>query len=190
VYSKLLRTFNTINDVKSSIENFYVKEISKEDAKCFIDRYDVEPYTMSSLCYGGYDSKTDELVVVMSLLKDKDGVWNITRYSTKTEMNENSIANDIIQMFIDNHKNEINELRIFIDRMWATCDESLFQDLDFSLVETTKPECLYAFRGQRLTSYEYKKLLKERAGSTIKDLQEPNKIWNCGYYKYVLSVEK
>jgi hypothetical protein len=190
VYSKLLRTFNTINDLKSSIENFYVKEISKEDAKCFINRYDVEPYTMSSLCYGGYDSKTDELVVVMSLLKDKDGVWNITRYSTKTEMNENSIANGIIQMFIDNHKKEINELRIFIDRMWATCDESLFQDLDFSLVETTKPEYLYAFRGQRLTSYEYKKLLKERAGSTIKALQGPNKIWNCGYYKYVLSVEK
>ena len=193
VVSKLKHILNIdTNKRKIFARKCNVIEVSKDEAKDFLDKNHIEGYARASVYLGlFYENK---LIALMSFKKEKDGCWCLIRFATDINYNCVGAGVKLFNYFIKNY--EFKEIKSFADRRWITNTiDNLYTKLGFEFVGFTKPDYRYFINGE-IERYDKigfrKKVLHEKYGLpiTMSENEMFNelgvyKIWDCGFAKYV-----
>ena len=151
--------------------NYKIIKINEEEAKEFNERYNLQGHIISSLYIGMYCN--NELKSMLSLQKENDNKWRVVRFTNN--VNNNLIANSIINYFIDKYKP--NKIEAYEDRRWvANSNDSIYRRNGFELVDIIPPDYGYT-KGQN--DYINKEKLKDCHLSN-----DYYRIYDCGQYKY------
>ena len=168
-----------------------IKEILKNDAEQFLNTYHIQGYAASTVYLGAHYN--NELVGVMTFLKEKDGMWNLTRFSTNTNYSLPGLANKLFTSFVKTYRNEIKEVKSFLDRRWSFGETNVYDKMGFKLVEVEKPDYRYVVGDKRMHKFGFRKqklnkLYNLPLSMTEKEMCDKlgfERIWDCGLYKYV-----
>ena len=168
-----------------------IKEILKNDAEQFLNTYHIQGYAASTVYLGAYYN--NELVGVMTFLKEKEGMWNLTRFSTNTNYSLPGLANKLFTSFVKTYRNEIKEVKSFLDRRWSFGETNVYDKMGFKLVEVEKPDYRYVVGDKRMHKFGFRKQKLSKKYNLPLSMTEKEmcdklgfeRIWNCGLYKYV-----
>lgn len=171
-----------------------IATIDNSMAGTFLNTFHIQGHVNSTLYYGAYYN--DELVGVMSLLKERDGIWNLTRFATNFKYRLPGLANKLFKAFVD-YNNPI-EVKTFLDRRWGTLNGNVYDKMGFKLAEIEKPDYSYIRGQKRYHKFGFRKqTLHKKYGlplsMTEKEMAQRlgyPRIWNCGLYKYVWKNNK
>ena len=171
------------------ISEIVIKTLSKPLSEQFLTTYHLQGFSSSTALYGAFYG--DILVGVMTLKKEREGVWNFNRFATNTDYRLPCLANKMFEQFTKD--NNPIEVKAFLDRRWSCCDENVYNEMGFTLNKVLPPDYEYAHRQQRFPKSKFTKhnLAKEHnfpLSMTEKEMAEKlgyYRIWDCGQYKYV-----
>ena len=168
-----------------------LKEIDCSTARIFLEKYHIQGWASSSVYYGAFYQSN--LVGVMSFLKESDGMWNLTRFSTNIDYAIPGLANKMFNFFIKNYGKEVIEVKTFLDRRWSWNKTNVYDKMEFKLEKTTPPSYYYIKGLKRYHKFGFRKnILHKKYGLPLNmtELEMTSKlgyyrIWDCGLYKYV-----
>ena len=168
-----------------------IKEVSKDDAKVFLNTYHIQGFVSSTVYLGAYYG--NELVGVMTFLKEKEGMWNLTRFATNTNYSLPGLANKMFGYFTKEYNESIIEVKSFLDRRWSFGKTNVYDKMGFKLVEIEKPDYRYVVGNKRMHKFGFRKQRLNKLyglplSMTEKEMCEKlgfERIWDCGLYKYV-----
>lgn len=171
-----------------------VHEITKDEAKEFLNRNHIQGFASASLYLGlKYEGS---LIAVMTFLEESEGYWNLNRFATEITHNCIGAGGKLFKYFIRNY--EFKEIKSFADRRWTiNYDNNLYTKLGFENVGFTPANYTYynpkvekykrfhkfGFRKQTLHK-KYGLPLSMTESEMIKELGY-DRIWDCGLIKYV-----
>ena len=166
-----------------------VKTLSKALSEEFLITYHLQGFAPSTAYYGAFYG--DILVGIMTLIKEREGVWNFNRFATNTDYRLPGLASKMFKQFVKD--NNPIEVKAFLDRRWSHHDSNLYDKLGFKLVETVKPDYRYVVKNKRLHKSIFSKQSLAKKYNlpltmTEKEMAEQlgyYRIWDCGQYKYV-----
>lgn len=171
-----------------------IKEISKHEAKFFLNTHHIQGETSCTLAIGAYYN--ERLVGVMSFLDEKDGNWNLVRYASDTNTICIGVAGKLFSFFLKNYP--YNKIKTFADRRWTlNSSNNLYTKLGFKLDKIVPPSYSYVnFSVSRNRIHKFslrKSALVKMEPSFSMDMTETemtnklgyHKIWDCGLYRYV-----
>jgi hypothetical protein len=206
VKSKLKHLLKVNSGTKIGGRNVTIKKINLEDKTFFLNNNHIQGTDKSDIYYGGYYN--NELVGVMTfnknrnMTKNNDGEFELSRYSTKQNYIIRGLASKFLKFFINEHNPK--SIISFADRRWTTdSNNNLYTNLGFRLASVTKPT--YYYYNSKINKYKRfhkfgfgKNNLKKRFpdldhSKTEKELTSElgyDRIWDCGLFKYQLSVNK
>ena len=172
-----------------------IKEVSKDDAKVFLNTYHIQGFVSSTVYLGAYYG--NELVGVMTFLKEKEGMWNLTRFATNTNYSLPGLANKLFKYFTKEYNESIVEVKSFLDRRWSFGKTNVYEKMGFKLVEIEKPDYRYVVGNKRMHKFGFRKQRLNKLyglplSMTEKEMCEKlgfERIWDCGLYKYVWKKE-
>ena len=169
-------------------------EITKDEAKEFLNRNHIQGFASASLYLGlKYEGS---LIAVMTFLEESEGYWNLNRFATEIMHNCIGAGGKLFKYFIRNYK--FKEIKSFADRRWTiNYDNNLYTKLGFENVGFTPANYTYynpkvekfkrfhkfGFRKQTLHK-KYGLPLSMSETEMIKELGY-DRIWDCGLIKYV-----
>ena len=204
VKTKLKHLLKVNDGIKIGGRSIIVKKISNEDKSFFLNQNHIQGNDKSNIFYGGYYN--NELVGVLTfnnkrnMTKNNEEEFELSRFATKQNYIIIGLASKILKQFI----NEYNPKTIisFADRRWTIdSNNNLYTNLGFNLVSITKPT--YYYYNSKIDKYKRfhkfgfgKNNLKKRFpnldySKTEKELTSElgyDKIWDCGLYKYQLTI--
>lgn len=186
------------NKDKIFARNTYVKEIAKDVAKDFLNKYHIQGYGSASVNIGCYD-KIDRLIGVMSFKKNKNSDWELVRFATDYNFNCIGVGGKLFKWFCVKY----NPLRVktFADRRWTlTSEENLYTKIGFKLVKTLSPDYRYVSNSDcdRVHKFNFRKtILNKKYGFSL-DMTESQmceklevyKVWDCGLFVYEWKKEE
>ena len=187
-----IRHFLNKNDVKViGARKCKIQEINNTTAEAFLKNFHIQGFSSSTLYYGAFYN--NELVGVMTFLKEKEGMWNLTRFTTDYHYSIPGLANKIFKHFVNSHKEEIVEVKTFLDRRWSHSSINVYDRMGFVLTEILKPDYRYVVGNQRLHKFGFRKQkLNKKYGLPLTMTEREmckelgfERIWDCGLYKYV-----
>ena len=171
-----------------------VNEIDNEDAERFLNENHIQGFARSTVYLGAFNG--NELVGVMSFLKEKEGYWNLTRFASSNKYQCNGVAGKLFSHFVKT-KQPV-EVKSFADRRWTTNpDNNLYTKLNFKLTNILKPDYRYVQRDERginrLHKFNFRKNILNRKYGLPLTMTESEmcekigayKIYDCGLFKYV-----
>lgn len=171
-----------------------IKEITKDDARVFLDRYHIQGFSNSTIYLGAFHQ--NNLMGVMSFLKNTDDEWTLTRYSTDFNYSFPGLGSKMLAHFKRNHSFKL--LKSFADRRYTSLiGTNIYDRLGFERTEILPPD--YRYYNQHVNKYKRfhkfnfrKKLLNKRFGLSLEltenEMTEKlgyKRIWDCGLLKYV-----
>lgn len=197
VFSKLKHLIKKDYDLpKIQGRKILVKEIYKNDAEIFLNKFHIQGFSSSTVYLGGFYN--EELIAVMSFknggITNKD--WELTRFATNYNYRYQGVGGKLFKYFIRNYnpKNVIS----FADRRWTiNPNNNLYTNLGFELVSITKPDYRYynnkidKFKRFHKFSFNKNKLSKLYGFPLTMTEKEMaieagfDRIWDCGLFKYV-----
>lgn len=197
VFSKLKHLIKKDYDLpKIQGRKILVKEIYKNDAEIFLNKFHIQGFSSSTVYLGGFYN--EELISVMSFknggITNKD--WELTRFATNYNYRYQGVGGKLFKYFIRNYnpKNVIS----FADRRWTiNPNNNLYTNLGFELVSITKPDYRYynpkidkfkRFHKFSLNKNKLSKLYGFPLTMTEKEMAIEagfDRIWDCGLFKYV-----
>lgn len=197
VFSKLKHLIKKDYDLpKIQGRKILVKEIYKNDAEIFLNKFHIQGFSSSTVYLGGFYN--EELISVMSFknggITNKD--WELTRFATNYNYRYQGVGGKLFKYFIRNYnpKNVIS----FADRRWTiNPNNNLYTNLGFELVSITKPDYRYynskidKFKRFHKFSFNKNKLSKLYGFPLTMTEKEMaieagfDRIWDCGLFKYV-----
>lgn len=206
VKSKLKHLLKVNDGIKIGGRNVIIKKIKSEDKTFFLKNNHIQGPDKSNISYGAYHN--DILVGVMSfndkrnMTKNFDGEYELSRYATKQNYIIRGLASKMLKQFINDYSP--TTIVSFADRRWTIdSDNNLYTNLGFKLVSITKPTYYYynskVSRYKRFHKFGFgKNNLKKRFphldyNKTEKELTTElgyDRIWDCGLFKYQLTVNK
>ena len=153
--------YSTDNDFNSKISL-----VTEQEAKEFLEKYDIQGFTVSDLYIGCFID--ERIVSVLSLNKGKTkDKWLIIRFAVECSSDFITIQRKLFSYFIENYKPL--SIETIVDRRWSNGET--FEELGFQFIKDLPPTYAYT-----RSPNEYLTTLKiEREGFY--------KIWNCGYLK-------
>ncbi len=167
-----------------------VYDITIADQKTFYAKYHIQGYAPGSVVYGLKDP-AGKLLAVLSLLKKKDGIWNIVRYATSVHVNGGF---DKLLTHFKRH-NEWNRLETFADLRWSM--GKLYTNCGFIQERRIRPDYGYVIGGKVEHKFGFRhKDLEKRFGTTYDPLLSEHqnmlnhgiyRIYDCGKLKFILS---
>jgi len=206
VKTKIKHILKVNDGVKIGGRNVTIKTINKEDKTFFLNNYHIQGSDKSKISYGAYYK--DELVGVMTfnskrnMTKNNDHEYELSRYSTKQNFIISGLASKFLKQFINDYSPK--SIISFADRRWTVDpDNNLYVNLGFDLVSIVKPN--YFYYNSKINKYKrYHKFsfgknnIKKKYPNldftkSEKELTEElgfDKIWDCGLFKYKLSIDK
>lgn len=175
--------------------NTVVKEITKQEAKSFIDTTHIQGYIASKIRLGL--THNDELIAVMtfgSIRTSLGGTANeneyeLLRYSTKCHISGG--ASKLLAYFIKQYSPR--KIISYADRRWTPTRNNMYEKIGFAFVHATKPNYWYTNDyDKRLFRYNFRKdrlvkMFSESINKTewqIMQEQGYDRIWDCGSFKY------
>jgi hypothetical protein len=180
--------------------NCEVKKIDFSAANEFLNKTHIQGSNKSNINYGAFYD--DKLVAVMTFSKlrkvtgysnnNKD-YYELNRFSSS---NVTGIASKILKQFIKDYNPK--KIISYADRRWTPIGENtLYDKLGFNLIGTTQPNYWYMknykIREHRF-NYRKDKLVSDGFDKNKTEFQIMSelgyeKIWDCGSFKYELSLE-
>ena len=166
-----------------------VREISKNDAETFLNRWHIQGYASSSVYMGTYYN--NELIAVMTFTK-YNNEWELTRYATNISYSCQGVAGKMFKHFVNMFKPL--HVKSFLDLRWCYNENNMYVKLGFERKETLLPNYTYTNgHGKRIHKFRFrKKNLNKKYGfpmtMTEREMTEKlgyYKIWDCGLIKYV-----
>ena len=168
-----------------------VVELCARDAKAFLDKYHIQGFVLSTLYLGL--KHDNELLSVMSFLKEGDGKWNLNRYATNFDYICQGGASKILGYFVK--KWEPSEIKSFLDRRWCRDEnDNMYTKIGFKFDSYLDPDYRYfTGDGQRHHKFGFRKQILHRKywlplSMTEKEMTEKlgyKRIWDCGLIRYV-----
>lgn len=176
--------------IKIGARKCIIKEVNKDTACAFLDKFHIQGFVGSTKYYGGYYQ--DNLVGVMSFKEEEKDKWNLTRFSTDYNYAIPGLANKIFKYFINNVDN-VKEVKTFLDRRWAWSKVNVYDRMGFTLEKIERPDYNYVKRYERLHKFGFRKQKLSKLYGFSMDMTEREmteklgyeRIWNCGLIKYV-----
>ena len=189
VLNKIKHIIGKDNSIVVGARKCRINLINKELAKTFLDKYHIQGYVSSTIYLGAYYN--NELVGVMTFLKEKDMVWNLTRFATNFKYRLPGLANKLFNSFIIDNNPQI--VKSFLDRRWGTCNDNVYNKLGFHLDGVQKPDYSYVKGHSRYHKFNFRKQTLSKKYNLPLSMTEKEmcdklgyfRIWNCGLYKYV-----
>lgn len=169
-----------------------VKEISKKEAKTFIDKNHIQGYKGCSVAIGCFDNNT--LIGAMLFEKNKDE-WILNRFATDINRKCPGVAGKLFSFFVNNHNPSV--VKSYADLRWTVDKENnLYNKIGFKLESILKPDYKYVQAShptERIHKFNMRKKLIEKRYGVDSSLTETElteslgyyKIWDCGMLKYV-----
>lgn len=196
IIDKLLHIFNLKNN-KIYARNTKLQIIDHEIKNEFLNNNHIQGYDKSTISIGAVYNQ--ELIGVMTFTQTNyDGIFNLSRFATKSGLICPGLASKLLNYFINNIKP--NKIITFADRKWSPKSGStLYEKLGFSLKNTLKPSYSYynpkihkykryhkfAFRKQHLIrQYGFNSSMTEREMTEALGYE---RIWDCGLLKYEMN---
>ena len=187
--------FNLYNK-KIAGRKCYIKEISKSEAKGFLEENHIQGYSPSTVYLGAFYEA--ELIAVMTfkkLLKCKEN-WELNRFASKINYLCQGVAGKIFKYFI--RKYNPSTIKSFADRRWTSdIGDTLYTKLGFEFDSYVKPTYYYiinkADKYKRSHKFNFRKSILSKKYGLPMDMTENEmaeklgiyKIWDCGLIKYV-----
>lgn len=170
-----------------------VKEITKYDARFFLDNNHIQGYASSSIYLGAFYG--EKLIGVMSFKILKNNEWDLSRFSTDINFICRGVGGKLFSYFIK--KYSPNKIISFADRRWTINQgENVYNKLGFKLVKILKPDYRYynasvdKYQRFHKMSFSKNKLHKKynlpltmTETEMVKSLGF-DRIWDCGLLKY------
>lgn len=189
VLEKIKHFIGKSNNKVIGARKCFINEVSKAQAKDFLDKFHIQGYVSSTIYLGAFYN--NELVSVMSFLEEKKGYWNLTRFASNTNYSLPGLANKLFKHFINSNK--VIECKTFLDRRWAHNKVNVYDKMRFELVEILPPDYRYLVNGQRCHKFAFRKQkLNKKYGVPLSMTEYEMtqslgfyRIWDCGLYKYV-----
>ena len=173
-----------------------IKEIYKNEAMLFLEKYHIQGFVSSTLYLGAYYN--DELVSVMTfkLGNMKSPEWELTRFASKSGYIYCGIGGKMFKYFVK----KFNPIIVYsyADRRWTlNKNENLYTKLGFELDSETPPD--YTYYNERVDRYRRfhkfgfrKQILHKKYGLPLTMTETEmtrelgyDRVWNCGLFKYV-----
>ena len=180
-----------------------VREISSSEESVFLNEFHIQgsPQSNSTVSLGCFYN--DKLISVMlfKILNKNTKDYDLTRFATDFNYVCQGVASKMLSYFIKNYQPD--SIISFADRRWTLNKESnLYTKLGFELVDELKPDYRYynekIDRYQRFHKFGFRKQkLNKKYGfpltMTEKEMVQElgyDRIWDCGLFKYKMSLKK
>lgn len=156
------------NEENSFKYDISVNEIETNIAKEFVEIYGIQDFSDADTYIGCYEK--DDLIGVISLIKENNDSWKINQFVAKHSNLTNECFKELIGYFLRKHRSKT--ITNYADRRWITKKQhKLYNDVGFVESETIEPSFKYVVGNQR----------KEETSI----LEGFYRIWDCGYVKFV-----
>lgn len=168
-----------------------VKQISMMLAKPFFETFHIQGWAASTVYYGAFYN--GKLIGVMSFLKESDFKWNLNRLAIDVNYAVPGLPNKLFKHFINEHNDEVNEVKTFLDRRWAYADVNVYDRMGFEMVKEIEPSYYYIKGQKRYHKFNFRKNILNKRYNLPLTMTETEmtkklgyeKIWDCGLFKYV-----
>ena len=204
VKEKLKHIFGKNDGIKIGARNTEIRKITKEEKGFFLNKNHIQGNDKSDIFYGSFYN--DILVGVMSfnskrnLTKSKENEYELSRFAIKSGYIVSGLASKIINAFILDYSPK--SIISFADRRWTLDgNKNLYTTMGFKLTSIIKPTYFYYNskfdRYKRFHKFSFgKSNLKKKfididltkSESEITKSLGFSKIWDCGLFKYELTV--
>lgn len=180
-----------------------VREISSSEESVFLNEFHIQgsPQSNSTVSLGCFYNGKLISVMLFKILNKNTKDYDLTRFSTDFNYVCQGVASKMLSYFIKNYQPD--SIISFADRRWTLNKESnLYTKLGFELVDELKPDYRYynekIDRYQRFHKFGFRKQkLNKKYGfpltMTEKEMVQElgyDRIWDCGLFKYKLSLKK
>lgn len=202
VFSKIKHIIKKDYDLpKIQGRKISLKEIYKNDAEIFLNKFHIQGFCSSTVYIGGFYN--EELVAVMTFknggIANKD--WELTRFATNYNYRYQGVGGKLFAYFV--RKFNPTCIISFADRRWTINQENnLYTNLGFVLNSVTKPDYKYynkkidkykRFHKFSFNKHKLSKLYGFPLTMTEKEMAIEagfDRIWDCGLFKYVWKNDK
>lgn len=195
VFSKIKHIIGCNNDLpKIFARKCDIRTIDRYQAKAFLIDNHIQGYSKSTVYLGAFFN--NELIGVMSFLKESEWNWNLTRFATSINYTCCGVGGKLFNYFIKNYR--YNIIKTFADRRWSTnISENLYTKIGFKIDGVVNPSYWYyngsIDRYARVHKFNLRKDSLMSMGNFSNDMTEwemarefgYDRIWDCGLIKYV-----
>lgn len=194
ILQKLRHILGCNKGIKIGARKCVIKKINYKLSTSFLNKYHIQGGVQATIYLGAYYQ--NELVAVMTFLKEKDLEWNLTRFASHSDYICSGIGGKLFKYFIKNF--DFKTIKSFADRRYTSMiKDNLYTKLGFKLDKITVPDYRYFhpnihpqerihkfnFRKQRLHK-KYNLPLTMTESEMTRELGY-QKIWDCGLLRYV-----
>lgn len=176
-----------------------VKEIYKNDAETFLEKYHIQGFSRATVYLGCYYG--DILIGVMTFKHGniKNDCWELTRFATDYHYNCVGVGGKMFKFFVRNFNPD--KVISFADRRWTVDPyNNLYTNMGFALEKFGAPDYRYYkdaskndLKHQRIHKMLFnKKKLSKKYGFPLTMTETEmakelgyDRIWDCGLIKYV-----
>ena len=184
------------NILKISARKCNVFEIGKNEAEIFLNKNHIQGFSKSTIYLGCFYN--NELIGVMSFIKNYDNVFILNRFATNYNYGCRGVGGKLFKYFISKYNPK--QVVSFADRRWTLNEKNnLYTKLGFKFAYYTKPD--YKYYNQSVERYKRfhkfgfrKKELNRKYGLDLNLTENEmtkilgyDKIWDCGLIKYVFN---
>lgn len=200
VLSKLKHILNADNNaMKVYGRKCVIKKIDNSTSCDFLEKYHIQGFANSTVYLGAYYN--NELIAVMSFLKENDGNWNLTRFASDYNYICCGVGGKLFNYFIKEYNP--SEVKSFADRRWTINEtDNVYTKLGFTVDYVLSPE--YRYYNSKIDKYKRfhkfgfrKDVLHKKYGlpltMTEREMTKElgyDRIWDCGLIKYVWKNDK
>ena len=172
-----------------------IMEISYELARNFLEKNHIQGFVSSTKYFGAFYNES--LVGVMTFLKERKDMWNLTRFATDNNKRCIGLAGKLFKAFLTVYNPKC--VKSFADRRWTLSkEENVYTKLGFTLSEELRPDYRYVNGQKREHKFSYRKdKLHKKYGVplewTEKQMTEHlgfYRIYDCGLLRYEWKKEK
>ncbi len=206
VKSKLKHILNVNDSIKIGARQTIIRKINKNEKITFLNENHIQGNDNSNIFFGAYYNNVLVGVATFNskrnMTKNILGEFELSRFATKMEYIVCGLLSKMIKVFISEYKPK--HIISFADRRWTMNSENnLYIKLGFKLEKITKPTYYYfnpkISRVKRFHKFGFgKKSLKKKfpdidmnlSENEITKLMGYDRIWDCGLFKYRLTIEK
>lgn len=187
VVEKMLKHKLGFNEVSIGARKCCVKKVSVEDCKNFLNDNHIQGYVSGSIRVGLFSRDNDDLVAVMVLRREGNGVLNLVRYATSCSVVG---GHSKILSWVDKNV-EYSEMITFADH--EVSDGGLYVGSGWLKVAEIPVDYKYVDSGRRVHKFNFRKSRFAVKGLVFdenmseRELADANmllKIWDCGKTKF------
>lgn len=192
VKSMLLHKLGISSEEKIFGRKTLVKELDKKVVEAFLDRYHIQGFASGSYYLGLFEKKTEALVSVVVLKKEKENTLNIIRYATS----KNVVGGFTKLIAFAEKKYMPSRFITFSDH--CVSDGGLYKNNGFVADKELRPDYRYVVKGERKHKFGYRlkrfrndpelQYIEGMTETQLAALNNLYRIWDAGKTRWVKEV--